>query len=672
MMFKKYKNFIILIFFVILLIVLKITNIDIVKKISLINYDFYQKTLVKGEVKNITIIDIDEKSIAAIGQFPWRRDVYAKILSQLNQYNPASVAFDIFFSEEDKQNPKNLLIELKKNNNISENIEVLDTNKIFIDEIKKTKAILPVVGVIKKNIVINNSKPKLRIISKGSNPKNYLFKFNGKITSLEKINNAATGIGSISLLPGIDGIIRSVPILLNIDDQIWPSLSLESIRVSNDQKNLLIETNDTGIQSIKTRKNIFTADNNGIINIKYKDFKKNNYISAIDIINNNFDKNRIENKIILIGSSAQGLFDIVKISNGRVVPGVEVHAHIINNILTDDSIKKNLFTNSIENILLIIVLILLVLLPSKTKPKYSILFFIGCLVTINLISIIVFYQNLYIDSLYSSICGTLIFTVSLYFRYLDENSIALENEKKQLVLKKEREIAGEVQKKLFPVNKEIEKYVFAKNTPAKDVSGDYYDYYKVNDNEFFFTLADVSGKGIKAGILMANAASVFRSLAKMNSSLSKTAMYINNQVKDSSYQSMFITAVIGKINIEKKEMEYVNIGHEPMMVLDASFDFKYLDATLPPLGMMMVKNEDHFKTTTMDIADKTILIYTDGLTEGYINNKEELTVTGFENEIKKIKSTDPKEIIEHVSSILIKDLNELRDDITCLGIHLPN
>ena len=672
MMFKKYKNFIILIFFVILLIALKITNIDIVKKISLINYDFYQKTLVKGEVKNITIIDIDEKSIAAIGQFPWRRDVYAKILSNLNQFNPASVAFDIFFSEEDKQNPKNLLIELKKDNDISENIEVLDTNKIFIDEIKKTKVILPVLGTIKQNLVINNSKPKLRIISKGSNPKNYLFKFKDKITSLEKINDAATGIGSISLLPGIDGIIRSVPILLNIDDQIWPSLSLESIRVSNGQKNLLIKANDSGIQSIKTRKNTFTTDNNGVINIKYKDFKKDNYISAIDIIDNNFDKKRIENKIILIGSSAQGLFDIVKISNGRVVPGVEVHAHIINNILTDDSIKKNLFTNSIENILLIIVLIMLILVPSKTKPKYSILFFIGCLITINLISVILFYQNFYVDPFYSSICGTLVFTVSLYFRYLDENSIALENEKKQLVLKKEREIAGEVQKKLFPVNKEIEKYVFAKNTPAKDVSGDYYDYYKVNDNEFFFTLADVSGKGIKAGILMANAASVFRSLAKMNSSLSKTAMYINNQVKDSSYQSMFITAVIGKINIEKKEMEYVNLGHEPMMVLDQSFNFKYLDATLPPLGMMMVKNETHFKTTTIDITDKTILIYTDGLTEGYIKNKEELTVNGFENEIKKINSTDPKKIIEHVSEILTKDLNELRDDITCLGINLPN
>jgi len=671
-MIKKNINFIFLIFIIIFFIILKIVNIDIIKKISLINYDFYQKTLVKGEVKNITIIDIDEKSLAVVGQFPWRRDVYAQILNNVNQHNPASIAFDIFFSEEDKQNPKNLLIELKKNINTLKDIEALDTSKIFIDELKKTKVILPILGITGESLVVNNSKPKLRIISKGSNPKNHLFKFKSKITSLEKINNAATGIGSISLLPGIDGIIRSAPILLNIDNQIWPSLSLESVRVSRGQKNLLIETNNVGIQSIKTRKNTFTTDSNGVINIKYKDFKKNNYISAIDIINNNFDKKRIENKIILIGSSAQGLFDIVKISNGKVVSGVEVHAHIISNILTNDSIKKNSFTNFIENILLIIVLLILVLVPTKSKPKYSILFFIGCLIIINLISISLFYQNLYIDSLYNSICGTLVFMTSLYFRYLDENSIALENEKKQLVLKKEREIAGEVQKKLFPSNKEIEKYVFAKNTPAKDVSGDYYDYYKVNDNEFFFTLADVSGKGIKAGILMANAASVFRSLAKMNASLSKTAMYINNQVKDSSYQSMFITAVIGKINIQKKEMEYINLGHEPMMVLDQSFNFKYLDATLSPLGTMMVKNEAHFKTTTIDITDKTILIYTDGVTEGYINNKDELTVTGFENEIKKINSTDPKKIIEHVSDILTKNLNELRDDITCLGIHLPN
>ena len=94
------------------------------------------------------------------------------------------------------------------------------------------------------------------------------------------------------------------------------------------------------------------------------------------------------------------------------------------------------------------------------------------------------------------------------------HSDTLDNEKKQIVLKQEREIAGEVQKKLFPrvfSNKDL---IFANNVPAKDVSGDYYDFISTNDDEIYFTLADVSGKGVKAGILMANAAAVFRSMAK--------------------------------------------------------------------------------------------------------------------------------------------------------------
>ena len=306
----------------------------------------------------------------------------------------------------------------------------------------------------------------------------------------------------------------------------------------------------------------------------------------------------------------------------------------------------------------------------KIKPKFSIIFFIGTIVSINLISIIIYQFNFYLDSLFSSISGTIIFMASLYFRYLDENLIAIENDKKQSILKKEREIAGEVQKKLFPKNKKIEEYIFAKNTPAKDVSGDYYDYYQVNDNEIYFILGDVTGKGIKAGILMANAAAVFRSLAKMNSSVARTALYINNQVKDSSYQSMFITAILGRLNIEKKEMEFINMGHEPMMVLDENFNFEYVKSTLPPSGLMAVKDESFFKTTTMDITGKTILIYTDGVTEGYVDEGKELEVAGLEQEIKTLNTTSPEMIINHTTKILTEKGFTLRDDITALGIKL--
>ena len=653
-----------------LLIIIKFINPPIIKKISFISYDFYQKAFNRGEVKDVTIVDIDEKSIAKVGQFPWRRDIYSKILYNLNQHSPRAIAFDIVFSEEDRQNPQDLLSQLQKESDQLINVEVPNTNKIFIDSLKQSKVVLPILGEPKDNFVKNNSKPKLRVIAKGDNPKNFIYKYKNKITSLEEINNAASGIGSISLIPNIDGIIRNVPVLYNIDNRIWPSLALETVRVATGQKNLLVKSNKNGIELIKTRKNTIPSDQNGVINIKFKKFNKENYISAIDVINNDFDQKRVENKIILVGSSAQALFDIVKISNGKIVPGVEIHAHIIDNILKNESIFKNIYTQLAENIIFLILVIFLILIPIKIKPKFSIIFFVGSIFVINLSSIIIYQFNFYLDSLFSSIAGTLVFMTSLYFRYLEENSIAIENEKKQSILKKEREIAGEVQKKLFPINKKIEKYIFAQNTPAKDVSGDYYDYYQMNDNEIYFILGDVTGKGIKAGILMANAAAVFRSLAKMSSSVAKTALYMNNQVKDSSYQSMFITVILGRINLKKKEMEFINMGHEPMMVLDQNFNFEYVKSTLPPMGLMSVKDESFFKTTTMDISDKTILIYTDGVTEGYIDEGKELEVTGLENEIKKLNTTSPETIINHATKILTEKGFTLRDDITALGIKL--
>ena len=652
------------------LIVIKFFNPLIAKKISFINYDFYQKIFNRGEVKDITIVDIDEKSIAKIGQFPWRRDAYSKILENLNQYNPLAIAFDIVFSEKDKQNPQDLLLQLQKESDLFIDVIVPNTNKIFIDSIKQSKVILPILGEPKDNLVKNNSKPKLRIIAKGENPKNFIYKYKNKIISLEEISNASSGTGSISLIPSIDGIIRSIPILYNIDGRIWPSLALETVRVATGQKNLLVKSNKNGIELIKTRKNIIPSDQNGLINVKFKKFDDQNYISAVDVINNDFDEKKIENKIVLIGSSAQALFDIVQISNGKIVPGVEIHAHIIDNILKNESISKNIYTQLVENIVFLLLLLFLIFIPMKIKPKLSIIFFIGSIFVINLLSIIIYQFNFYLDSLFSSLAGTMMFMTSLYFRYLEENSIAIENEKKQSILKKEREIAGEVQKKLFPSNKKIEKYIFAQNTPAKDVSGDYYDYYQINDNEIYFILGDVTGKGIKAGILMANAAAVFRSLTKMNSSVAKTALYMNNQVKDSSYQSMFITVILGRINLEKKEMEFINMGHEPMMVLDQKFNFEYIKSTLPPMGLMPVKDESFFKTTKMDILDKTILIYTDGVTEGYVDEGKELEVDGLENEIKKLNTTSPEIIIKHTTTILTEKGFTLRDDITALGIKL--
>jgi CHASE2 domain-containing sensor protein len=664
------KKFIFLGILSFLLISLKFSNPIFIQKISNINYDFYQSNFVKGKIDNITIIDIDEKSIDTIGQFPWRRDVYATIFKNLKASGAKVIAVDIFFSENDKQNPTHLLRRLQKENNNFPTLQVIDTQQIFIDSLKTSNVVLPVLGQIKEPVNINSSKPKIRIIEKGGQAKNYLYQFPYILTSLKEINEVAAGIGSISLLPSLDGVIRSIPLLVNIGGQIWPSLSLESLRLFNNEKNLLIEIDGKGIHTIKTRETFFSTDENGLLNIKFKKFNKDNYIPAIDIINGTYDEKKINNKIILLGASAQGIFDFKKIANGKIVAGVEVHAHVIDNIINNDFINKGLASKVIENSLLFVSIFLLIYLPIKIKPVWSISIFISYILVINGISTLLFLVNYYADPLYNTLAGALIFTTSLYFKYLDENILAIEHEKKQLLLKKEREIAGEVQKKLFPSDKKIEKYIYANNTPAKDVSGDYYDYYENTTGEIYFTLADVSGKGIKAGILMANAASVFRSLTKMNASVSTTAQYINNQVADSSYQGMFITAVIGKINIEKSEMEFINLGHEPMMVISKDLSFEYIKSSVPPLGIMNFDNDSFFKTTTISIKDKTVFIYTDGVTEGYISPNIELTVPGLEKEIRQLNSRSPNIIAEHIKNLLTKSGSELRDDITCLGISI--
>jgi adenylate cyclase len=659
--FKKYSGILLLFF----LVLIKIQDSDFVRKIENISYDAYQSLFIeKNNFEEVVIIDIDEKSIGEIGQFPWRRDVFADLIQKLNQYGVSVITFDVFFSEEDKQNPKKILEEFNIKNDT-----VFDSDQKFLESIKSSKVILPILGDISMYNKDNSSKPKTNIISKGGDPSNYIYSFKNKITSLEKFNNAAKGVGTISYLDSSDAILRSVPLFLKIGNDIWPALSLETLRVLHGHKNILINSDQTGINLIKTRKYQIEPDRNAIVYINYKQFDKENYISAVDVLNLKINENKLRDKIAIIGSSAQGIFDFVKIPNGKVIPGVETHAHLIENIINNDFIVKNTYTTIAENLLLVTSLILALIIPNRILPKFSIVFFAG-LVFILLSSSVIAYQfNYFVDVFYIILSSSLLFLTTLYFRYLRENEIALDNEKKQIILKQEREIAGEVQKKLFPEVFEDSKLIYAKNIPARDVSGDYYDYIRVNDNEIYFTLADVSGKGIKAGMLMANASSVFRSLAKLEKPVSTISRYVNNQVSDSSYQGMFITAVIGKINIQKKEIEYINHGHEPIMIFDKDYNFEYIKSSLPPLGIMKFNDDSFFKTSIKNIQDKTLLIYTDGVTEGYLKNDEELGAKGFESLIKDNKFDNSKDIIDKVCEIL-DNRSKLRDDITCLGINI--
>ena len=671
----KYNNYLIFFVLLIFLIALKIVNPSFIKSISYLSFDLYQKVfpLEKRET-DVIIIDIDEKSLGKFGQFPWSRSVFAKIIENVNTTNPKAIGFDVFFSEKDKQSPEEII---KAYNLIPTDISDLQNIKghdeIFREQLEKSKSVIAVLGSSVPSHSTHDRSPKARFLSKGGDPKNFTYAYPYSIGSLEKLEKSAKGLGSISFLDQTDGIIRSLPLVVRLQNKLYPTMGLEMVRIGSNQKNLYLEMNEIGIDRISSRPYKINSDPNGIIWIRYKNSLKSQYISASSVFDGKFDEARFKDKYVLIGASAQGLFDLVKNPLGVTIPGVEVHANVIENILDQSYLIRNPNTYIFELLFSILVAFITFFLSQKMKPKYSLSVFFGSIVTVVIIGFSVFLlRSELVDISYPIFMLTLTFLTGLYFRFIEENKIALSNLQKEAKLLKERELAAGVQKSLFPDISKFENFIYAKNVPARDVSGDYFDVVRATPEEYFFTLADVSGKGVKAGMYMAKASSIFRTLTNLKFPIEKVVFGVNNELVEAKFKGMFVTAVFGKLNIKTGELVFINAGHESILTFDQNKNYEYIKSEMPPIGIVKYFTESMIKSSSINIKDKTFMVYTDGVTEGYLKDGKELGAEGVQKIIDNIQEVTPKTIVESIEKQLNWGAEKLRDDITCMAININN
>ena len=671
---QKYTNYLIFFLILLLLITLKIVNPPFIKSVSYLSFDLYQKVFAEKKDSKVVIIDIDEKSLGKFGQFPWNRNVFAKILDQLNTSNPKAIGFDIFFTEKDKQSPEEII---KSYNLIPSDVADLQKLKgpddVFSEKLKESKTIIAVLGSNVPSHSNYDRKAKARFLSKGGDPKQFTYSYPFSIGSLEKLEQNVKGLGSISFLDQLDGIIRSLPLIVQFNKKVYPTMGLEMVRVGENQKNIYVELNEVGIQRISARPYKVDSDPNGIIWIKYKRSDKNQYISAGDVYDGKFQSDFFKDKYVLIGASAQGLFDLVKTPLGVTIPGVEVHANVIENILDQTYLIRNPNTYIFELLFSIIVALITFVLSQKIKPKFSLSIFFGNILAIIVIGFYIYkFRSELIDMSYPIFIVTLTFLTGLYFRFIEENKIALANLQKEAKLLKERELAAGVQKSLFPDISKFENFIFAKNVPARDVSGDYFDVVRSTPEEYFFTLADVSGKGVKAGMYMAKASSIFRTLTNLKFSLEKVVFGVNNELVEAKFKGMFVTAVFGKLNIKTGELVFINAGHESILTFDQNKNYEYIKSDMPPIGIVKYFTESMVKSNTINLKEKTFVVYTDGVTEGYLKNGEELGAEGVQKIIDGMSEVTPKNIVESIEKELNWGAEKLRDDITCMAINIDN
>ena len=319
--------------------------------------------ILRGEIPQndkVVIVDIDEKSLKQIGQWPWSRDVLSILLENLTNSGVGIIGFDIVFAEEDRTSPHKILNKYQITQN---NIPNYDEQ--FAQTVANTPTILGYQFQLNDTNFIEEKTPQIPAIFVEKNrslEQDYVITGKGTILNIPLVQDNSYSSGFFNNVPDESGIIRSVPLVIRYNEQLYPSLAFELLRAALDVKKVVVNYNDLGVQDVTLGDMTIPTDRHGRIIVNYRGKERTfKYISASDIVNNSFNPVDIKGKVVLIGTSAAGLFDLRATPFESVFPGVEVHANVIDNILQGDFLYKPSWADG-ANMVHILVLALLVFL----------------------------------------------------------------------------------------------------------------------------------------------------------------------------------------------------------------------------------------------------------------------------------------------------------------------
>jgi sigma-B regulation protein RsbU (phosphoserine phosphatase) len=232
-------------------------------------------------------------------------------------------------------------------------------------------------------------------------------------------------------------------------------------------------------------------------------------------------------------------------------------------------------------------------------------------------------------------------------------------------MRKELELAREIQLGLLPSARGDDFPVQGVNVPAREVSGDFYDFFQRSDGLIYFNLADVSGKGMNAALLMAKVSSLLHHLAKSVPDPGELLARVNEEVCESTLHGMFITIVSGLVDISTGKVQLANAGHQPALVHRKDGSFEQIPSSAPPLGVVPGVE---FPVTTFSLDGGTLYLFTDGVTESVDEANRPLDVSGLIGLLTRCSKVAASRRLEHVVAEIRKPEVNQRDDITLMLI----
>ncbi|PRH84937.1 adenylate/guanylate cyclase domain-containing protein [Labrys okinawensis] len=347
-------------------------------------FDTYQRWHAKGRDPDspVRIVAIDEKSLSEIGQFPWPRSVIATLTQKLADAGAVVVAFDVLFSEADQTSP-GLLVKKLPTSAEREALEKAMTASTASYDVMfaQTMANIPVVLGLLGTDVGEPAKIKSGYGQVGDDPVNFLPSFPAAKNPLPVLYEAARGAGAINWFPDGDSVIRKVPTFVAIGGKVVPSLSLETIRVAMGADTIMVRASNasgqpafgaqSGINTIRIgdgdRSIFIDTDSNGEVRLVARQSEPSSWISAASILDGSFNPQDIKDHIVFVGAVAIGLRDQRSTSVEEAIPGVEVHAQIVEQVLAGANLVRPDWMRGLEAFLILALGSLLAWILRRTR-----------------------------------------------------------------------------------------------------------------------------------------------------------------------------------------------------------------------------------------------------------------------------------------------------------------
>lgn len=344
-----------------------------VQELRLRTFDMFQliDPRDKKGVRPVTIVDIDDRSLAKFGQWPWSRTRIADMIINLTSNGAVAIGFDVVFSEADRLNPDLVANQMRYLDDATRmKLRELPSNdQILSEAIKHSRVVLGETGQPAVGSELDKTLPFTGVATVGEeNAEKFLFEFPGLLRNVPVIEKVAAGRGLFTIKTERDGLIRRVPMIMRAQGNIMPSLSLEILRVVTGTPTLLVRTDKTGIRAIRLKGVEIPTDRNGQLWVHYARRDPSIYVSAADVLDNTVPPGRLTGKLVLIGTSAAGLNDLKTTPVSSTMPGVEIHAQVLESVLSGAVISQPNYALGVELLAALIIGILVIIFTPNLGP----------------------------------------------------------------------------------------------------------------------------------------------------------------------------------------------------------------------------------------------------------------------------------------------------------------